>query len=68
MISDIWTNYYNYYIADFILVLFIGVFGGRAEGAMPPLEKLISLAGQKRELGRTEMGTWQDRNGKLGGI
>ena len=31
-----------------------------------PLVKLISLAGQKREFGRTEMGAWQDRNGKLG--
>ena len=47
----------------------IGVFGGGGpRGPCPPLEKLISLAGQKRELGRTEMGAWQDRNGKLGGI
>ena len=46
----------------------IGVFrvGGRW-GLGPPLEKLFSLAGQKKELGRTEMGAWQDRNGKLGG-
>ena len=40
----------------------IGVFGGG-----PPLEKLLSLAGQKRELGRTEMGAWQDKNGSLAG-
>ena len=40
--------------------------GGGRGGLGPPLEKLISLAGQKRELGRTEMGAWQDRNGKLG--
>ena len=32
-----------------------------------PLVKLISLAGQKREFGRTEMGAWQDRNGSLAG-
>ena len=44
-----------------LLVKRIGVFGG---GAWLPLEKLISLAGQKRslagqiwELGRTEMGS-----------
>ena len=32
-----------------------------------PLEKLVSLAGQKRELGRTEMEAWQDRYGSLAG-
>ena len=41
--------------------------GGGRGGLGPPLEKLISLAGQKRELGRTEMGAWQDRNGSLAG-
>ena len=47
----------------------IGVAGGGGRGGLgPPLEKLVSLAGQKWELGRTEMGAWQDRNGKLGGI
>ena len=30
-------------------------------------EKLVSLAGQKWELGRTKMGAWQDRNGSLAG-
>ena len=30
-------------------------------------EKLVSLAGQKWDLGRTEMGAWQDRNGSLAG-
>ena len=42
------------------------IWGGGRGGLGPLLEKLISLAGQKRELGRTEMGAWQDRNGKLG--
>ena len=51
-----------------IYIHIIGVFGGGGRGGVgPPLEKLISLAGQKRELGRTEMEAWQDRNGKLGG-
>ena len=31
------------------------------------MEKLVSLAGQKWELGRTKMGAWQDRNGSLAG-
>ena len=43
----------------------IGVAGGGAEGALAPLEKLVILAGQKWELGRTEMGAWQDRNVSL---
>ena len=43
------------------------IWGGGRGGLGPPLEKLISLAGQKRELGRTEMGSWQDRNGSLAG-
>ena len=43
------------------------IWGGGRGGLGPPLEKLISLAGQKRELGRTEMGAWQDRNGSLAG-
>ena len=42
-------------------------WGGAGGALAPPLEKLISLAGQKRELGRTEMGAWQDRNGSLAG-
>ena len=59
--NSVKSGYYN-------LRLTIGVFGGGAGGALaPPLEKLISLAGQKRELGRTEMGAWQDRNGSLAG-
>ena len=37
--------------------------GGGAGG--PPSEKLVRLAGQKWGLGRTEMGTWQDRNWNL---
>ena len=46
----------------------IGVAGGGGRGSLgPPLEKLVSLAGQKWELGRTEMGAWQDRNGSLAG-
>ena len=46
----------------------IGVAGGGGPGGLgPPLEKLLSLAGQKRELGRTEMGAWQDKNGSLAG-
>ena len=47
----------------------IGVAGGGAEGAWapPPLEKLVSLAGQKWDLGRTEMAAWQDINGSLAG-
>ena len=47
----------------------IGVAGGGGRGGLgPPLEKLFSLAGQKRDLGRTEMGAWQDRNGSLAGL
>ena len=43
-------------------------WGGGAGGALaPPLEKLVSLAGQKWELGRTEMAAWQDRSGSLAG-
>merc|ERR1719150_3566927 len=41
--------------------------GGGRGGLGPPLEKLLSLAGQKWELGRTKMGAWQDRNGSLAG-
>ena len=43
----------------------IGVPGGGPGGPWPPLEKLVSLAGQKWDLGRTEIGAWQDRNGSL---
>ncbi len=43
------------------------IWGGGRGALAPPLEKLISLAGQKRELGRTEMGAWQDKNGSLAG-
>ena len=43
------------------------IWGGGRGGVGPPLEKLISLAGQKRELGRTKKGAWQDRNGSLAG-
>ena len=42
------------------------IWGGGRGGLGPPLEKSVSLAGHKLELGRTEMGAWQDRNGKLG--
>ena len=41
--------------------------GGGRGGLGPPLEKLVSLAGQKWELGRTEMAAWQDRSGSLAG-
>ena len=41
--------------------------GEGPRGRWPPLEKLISLAGQKRKLGRTKKGAWQDRNGSLAG-
>ena len=40
------------------------IWGGGA--LAPPLEKLVSLAGQKLELGRTEKEALQDRNWKLG--
>ena len=50
---------------NFILMPDPIILGARGV-LVPPLEKLISLAGQKLELGRTEMGAWQDRNGKLG--
>ena len=43
------------------------IWGGGRGGLGPPLEKLISLAGQNRELGRTGMEAWQDRNGSLAG-
>ena len=43
------------------------IWGEGRGGLGPPLEKLLSLAGQKRELGRTEMGAWQDKNGSLAG-
>ena len=39
---------------------------GRPGGPLPPLEKLISLAGQIWELGNTEMGAWQNRIVKTG--
>ena len=39
---------------------------GRPGGPLPPLEKLISLAGQVWELGNTEMGAWQNRIVKTG--
>ena len=42
-------------------------WGGAGGALAPPLEKLVSLAGQKWDLGRTEMGAWQDRNGSLAG-
>ena len=45
----------------------IGVAGGGPRGPWPPLEKLVILAGQKWDLGRTEMRAWQDRNGSLAG-
>jgi len=44
-----------------------GVAGGGPRGPWPPLEKLVILAGQKWDLGRTEMRAWQDRNGSLAG-
>ena len=50
-----------------LMTMVIGVFGGGPRGCWPPLEKLISLAGQKRKLGRTKKGAWQDRNGSLAG-
>ena len=39
-------------LKHYLYLIVIGVFGGGARG---PLEKLISLAGEERELGRTEM-------------
>ena len=39
---------------------------GRPGGPLPPLEKLISLAGQIWELGNTEIGAWQNRIVKRG--
>ena len=41
--------------------------GGGRGGLGPLLEKLVSLAGQKWELGRTEMGTWQYKNVSFAG-
>ena len=52
--------------SSFLLKIHRRIWGGGRGGLGPPLEKLVSLAGQKLELGRTEMGAWQDRNGKLG--
>ena len=34
-------------------------WGGGRGGLGPPLEKLVSLAGQKLDPGRTDMGAWQ---------
>ena len=46
----------------------ISVAGGVGQGGLgPPLEKLVSLAGQKWHHGRTEMGAWQDKNRSLAG-
>ena len=42
-------------------------WGGGRGGIGPPLEKLVSMAGQKWVLGRTEMEAWQDRYGSLAG-
>ena len=36
----------------------LGVPGGGAGGPRPPLDKLVSLAGQIWELGRIELGAW----------
>ena len=40
---------------------------GGLGGLGPLLEKLVSLAWQKWELGMTKMRAWQDRNGSLAG-
>ena len=41
--------------------------GGPGGPWPPPLEKLVSLAGQKWVLGRIKMGSWQDKSGFLAG-
>ena len=48
---------YIFILLTMKLTFVISVFGGSRGGLGTPLEKLVSLAGQKLELGRTEMGS-----------
>ena len=43
------------------------LYKGIASCHIDKIQRPGSLAGQKRELGRTEMGAWQDKNGSLAG-